>query len=171
MPNIFGVFSYPTNASGISVSSPASSWGFGSWVTLVPVTQQTSFLQWFTFSITSLGALDTTEEILFEISCSEGGIGDEFIVCQIPYSFRPDTQVGRYMQSTFKVVLPEPIYCPPGSMIRVRVTDSSSSARTYDGVKIGYQNDLRAHPGLVPVFEKVINARVRAPGLGVNIGR
>lgn len=169
MPNTFTFRTYPNAGSGISVVANASSWVFGSWVEAVKKTRNTSFLHQFTFAINSIGsAVDVTNEILFEIGF--GAVGDEYTVAQIPYSFRPDTQVGIYLQSTLKIFFPEVIYCPPGTRIAIRVANSHASANTYSGVRIGYQIDTGLYPETaLNNFEKLKYITNR--GLSVNVGK
>jgi len=132
------ILSLPAAATGLAPVSSATAWTFGTAVTAsasLPAGINIIGLQ---FQVTNIPTVDTTQQILFDITV--GGITK----VQIPYTQRSDTAVGFYPSVPYSggtVFLPEPYKVPGGSAVAVQVTDSLSSAITYNGVKILYQEN------------------------------
>lgn len=117
--------------SGLSVASAASAWGFGAWQTLLQNCPELSVIG-LTLQFTAIPSVDTTEEVILEIGT--GAVGAETTKLQFPYSFRSDTAVGFYRPWHF--FLPEPLTVAANTRVAVRFADTSTSARTYNGVRI-----------------------------------
>jgi hypothetical protein len=132
--NRHAILVYPTAASGVTVTSDASAWGFGAWVEVYAGHPYDASLTGVVWQVTSIPSVDTTQEVLFEIGF--GATGAESTRAQIPYSVRNDTQVGYYLDASFRYVFPEPIVLRRHTRIAARVADGSASALTYEGVKI-----------------------------------
>ena len=138
---------------GLAPVSAASAWGFGSWV-LVQQTAGESSIMAVSYQWTSAPTADTTEETLLEIGT--GASGSQTTQLQFPHSHRSDTAVGYYLKPTW-VVLPEPFAVTAGTALWVRAADSSTSARTYQGFRIMYDQITPAGP---QTFGRQINQAV-----------
>ena len=139
--------SLPSTANGISVTSTTAAWGTPSWTEVTTGVGRTIYLNGITFQPTLIPALDTTIEILIELGI--GGAGSEVVEVQIPYSFRNDTQVGYYFQTSHTIFLPEPIEILPNTRITARAYDSHTAAVTYQGVKLWYREGAVAEELIV----------------------
>jgi hypothetical protein len=117
---------------GLQVASAASSWGYGSWVELQRTTEAVSILG-ISYQWTSIPTADTTESHLIEVGT--GAAGAESAQLQVSSNHRSDTAVGYYLQ-TFQMFFPEPRSISAGTRVSIRAADSSSSARTYQAVRL-----------------------------------
>lgn len=129
--------SLPASANGLSPISSASAWAYGSYVEASASLASDIYVIGIAFQVTNTPSLDVTHESLFEIATGAGGA--EVTKIQIPYSHRPDTLVGYYLDSSLQVFLPEDFLIAAGTRVVVRATDSLASAITYGGVKIMYR--------------------------------
>jgi hypothetical protein len=117
---------------GLIVTSAASAWGYGSWVQIIQTSEACSILG-VTYQWTSIPSVDTTESHIFDIGT--GAAGGEAVKIQVTSNHRSDTAVGYYL-STIQWFLPEPYSVSAGTRLAVRVADSSTSARTYQGFRL-----------------------------------
>jgi len=127
------ILSLPAAATGLAPDSSATAWTYGTAVTASASLGVGINIIGLQFQVTNIPTVDATQEILFDIT-----IGGTTKV-QIPYTQRSDTAVGYYQAPSQTIFLPEPYSVPGGSAVAVKVTDSLSSAITYNGVKILYQ--------------------------------
>jgi hypothetical protein len=134
--------SVPTQSAGVSASSTTTAWSFGSWVQITSGLSVVLKVIGIQFQESQNNpAVDTTIERLFEIGI--GASGSEVTKLQIPSSVRPDTTTyGHYLPPVNRVWLPEPYFIPANTRIAVRVTDSTTTAVTYNGIKLIYEEDL-----------------------------
>jgi hypothetical protein len=129
--------SVPSTSSGNQFISGATPWAYtSSWQEITAGISADISIIGITFQVTSTPALDTTEQVIFDIAT--GGSGSESVKIQIPYSYRNDTQVGYYHTTMYTVSLPEPYYVPANTRISIKAADSVG-ARLYNGVKIRYK--------------------------------
>jgi hypothetical protein len=117
---------------GLIVSSPASSWGTGSWTTLIQNCPAVSILG-VTAQVTAIQSVDTTEEGVLELAT--GAVGSEVVKLQLPFSFRSDTAVGYYL-TPLHLFLPEPFSIAANTRLAIRAYDSNSSSRNYHGIRL-----------------------------------
>src|SRR3990170_62133 len=129
--------SLPAAAAGLTPASSASAWAYGSYVVASASLTTDIYVIGIAFQVTNIPALDVTHQSLFEIATGAGGA--ETTQIQIPYSHRPDTLAGYYLNSSLQVFLPEDFLITAGTRVAVRATDSLASAITYNGVKIMYR--------------------------------
>lgn len=132
--------SYPERISGISISTPASAWGYGSYVRIVDYVNKDIKLFGFRFQVTNTPTADATNEFLFEISI--GRQGNEVVRCQQSYIHRSDTNAGYFLLSNINIFFPEPVIIKEGQRLSIRAADSLSSAITYQGIKILYSSSV-----------------------------
>lgn len=127
----FRVLPNPSLA-GLTVTSAASSWGYGSWVEFIQTAEDCSILgvRWMW---TAVPSVDVTEEVMLDIGT--GASGAESVKVQVPSSFRQDTAVGYYL-TTMSFFLPEPYTITAGTRVAIRAADSNAAARTYQGVRL-----------------------------------
>jgi len=157
----------PAESNGVSAASSILAWYFGAW------TEITSGLS---TGIKVLGiqfqegqnnpSVDTTMERLFEIGI--GLVASETTKLQIPSSIRSDTTAyGHYMPPVNKVWLPEPYVIPASTRIVVRVADSTTTAVTYNGIKLIYEetgSDVNVNASaLTAVFSQPLCQENTAP--------
>lgn len=126
--------SVPDTRDGISVTTNASAWVFGSWadvltagwtndVAIVGITAQPTYKP----------GLDTTTEVILEIGTGSGPA----TIVQFPYSYRKDTAVGYFPGMPCpEYFLPEPVIVPKDTRIAVRAANSPAAANTYNGIKL-----------------------------------
>lgn len=152
-PNI--VRAGPSAANSSRCASAASAWGAGAWATVLGGYPQDIAIYGFEYAPSESSSLDTTREALFELAT--GATGSESVKVQIPVAQRADTQVGFYLKPSI-YLLPEPFEVAADTRVAVRVADWSTSALTYDGVKILYREiggagayTLDAQPGAYAV--------------------
>jgi len=132
------ILSLPQAATGLAPVSSATAWNYGTAVTASASLAVGIKIIGLQFQVTNIPTVDATQEILFDIT-----VGGTTKV-QIPYTQRSDTAVGFYPSVPYSggtVFLPEPYSVPGGSAVAVQVTDSLASAKTYNGVKILYQEN------------------------------
>jgi hypothetical protein len=137
MPNTLKFIAHPDLFSGISLTSPASAWGYGTWTVITQRTNRDIYLTSLQFQVTSIPSNDVTEEVLLEVGL--GPQDSEETKIQIPYSFRKDTAVGYYIDTPIYHI-PEPVFVSVGTRISIRAADSSTSSRTYEGIKLRFQS-------------------------------
>lgn len=136
--------SYPERLAGISLTTPASAWGYSPYVRIVDEVNKDIKLFGFSFQVTNIPAADATHDILFEIAL--GNQGYEVLKVQVPYSNRADTVVGYYMIRQLNIFLPEPIDILRAKRISMRAADSLSSSIVYSAVKILYSSSIPLVP-------------------------
>jgi hypothetical protein len=132
--------SLPQNESGKSLLSSATIWAYGSWVTIATHTKVDIYIYSLQFQVTSSLPTDTNYELLFDIGVAQDP-NTLVTKLQVPYSFRNDTAL-QYYQDTKVAHFPEPFLVPALSRVAVRVTDSVSTALTYNGVKLRYMSSV-----------------------------
>lgn len=136
--------SLPAAATGLSLVSSATAWAYGSPVTLAASLASDIAVIGFEFHNTDIPAVDTNQDILFEIT-----VGGTTMI-QLPFNMKADSLVGYDFAESASIqafYFPEPYFIPAGSAVAVKVTDSIAAALTYNGVKILY-NEL-SHPATV----------------------
>lgn len=129
--------SLPAAAAGVAPVSGGSAWAFGTAVVLSSSTTTGMRVLGLQFQNTDIPALDTGQDILFEITVNE------VTKLQIPFNMKADTLVGYVQTSSASIqsfYLPEPYYIPSGSSVWIKVTDSIAAALTYSGVKLIYED-------------------------------
>jgi len=133
------ILSLPATVAGATPASSGTAWAFGSDVTLSASLSTTINVIGIQFQNTDIPAIDVNQHILFEITV--GGVTK----LQIPFNMKADSLVGYNYTSGSSIqafYLPEPYVIVAGSAVVVKVTDSISSALTYSGFKLLYQENL-----------------------------
>ena len=125
-------------SSGVSVVSGSPAWTLGTWVNVMADGSSWPIaICGITFQVTQIPSADATTEQIIEIGV--GDIGSEVTKIQIPYSYRSDTQVGYYLDSSIiNIFLPEPFFHKNNVRIAARAA-SSTATQTFEGLKILYQ--------------------------------
>lgn len=146
MPNTKTVRAQPEQFNGLSLTTPATAWGYSPWMVLIKSAPETLYITGLTFETAFVfSATDTTQEQLFEIGL--GRPDNAVTKIQIPHSSRSDTAVGFYMTQSYKTFLPEPFEVPAGSTVCVRVARGIATAVTYNGIKLILQSNKHIpHP-------------------------
>jgi hypothetical protein len=125
----------PSGERGISLATPASSWGYSSYATVIDPLPQGGFITGITFcpdvTDTSL-SLDTTCGVLIELYKG----GSDTLIAQIPASYRIDTRVA-HVQPVY-LDFQEPIQIEGGVIVRARVADSVNAV-------MDAQNSIKVH--------------------------
>lgn len=132
------LLSLPSAATGLAPVSSATAWTFGTPVAVGTLATDIEVI-FFNFQNTDIPAVDTLQEILFEITVN--GTTE----LQIPFSMKADSLVGWEKSpptsSSNNFYLTEPFFIPAGSAVAIKVADSIAAVLTYNGVKILY-NEL-----------------------------
>jgi len=156
--------SLPVETNGAAPRSSATAWVFGSAVTLNASLSTDIHVIGLQFQNTDTPALDTTQEILFEITV--GGTTK----LQIPFSIRADSLVGYHdTSSAYTFYLPEAYTIPKGSAVAVQVTDSIAAALTYGGVKLLYMQPSFYDDARPAIRDGLVSAQSEATGWNATV--